>query len=156
MLETFAAFGSDDLTALVAALAVSVRGQMRAEDQLPVRVLMTISAAGRRGVSQRETARGLDVAEATVSRLCDQLEATGLIERAPHPTDRRVKMLHLTPAGEAHIRRCADSASGGLGAALVDLTPAERDLLTRLLSRVKAAAGRPRTCDGCLVGGCRA
>ncbi len=156
MLETLASFGSDELTALVAALAVAARGQMKAGDQLPVRVLLTVSAAGRRGVSQRETARSLDVAEATVSRLCDQLELSGLIQRLPHPTDRRVKTLHLTAAGEAHIQRCAHSASSGLGAALTDFTPAERDLLTRLLSRVKAVACRPQACDGCLVGGCRA
>ena len=31
-------------------------------------------------------------------RILDRLEAAGLVERRPHPNDRRVRLLHLTPA----------------------------------------------------------
>ena len=34
-----------------------------------------------------------------VTTIADQLEERGLIERQPHPTDRRVKSLALTPEG---------------------------------------------------------
>ncbi len=36
-----------------------------------------------------------------VTGMADRLERRGLVERRPDPTDRRVKLLALTPAGEA-------------------------------------------------------
>ena len=33
--------------------------------------------------------------------VADRLEAMGMLERRPHPTDRRAKLLHLTPEGVA-------------------------------------------------------
>jgi DNA-binding MarR family transcriptional regulator len=33
--------------------------------------------------------------------VADRLETMGLLERRPHPTDRRAKLLHLTPEGAA-------------------------------------------------------
>ncbi len=36
----------------------------------------------------------------TLVRVIDQLEAQGLVERRTSPTDRRVNLLHLTPAAK--------------------------------------------------------
>jgi MarR family transcriptional regulator for hemolysin len=50
------------------------------------------------GLSQGEMASLLEVEPISVGRLIDRLEARGLVERRPDPTDRRVRRLHLLPA----------------------------------------------------------
>ena len=52
------------------------------------------------GLSQNELATICEVEPITVGRLVDRLEARGMVERRPDPTDRRVKRLHLLPAAE--------------------------------------------------------
>ncbi len=52
------------------------------------------------GLSQIEMADICEVEPITVGRLVDRLEARGLIERRPDPSDRRIKRLHLLPAAE--------------------------------------------------------
>ncbi len=52
------------------------------------------------GMSQNELAGICEVEPITVGRLVDRLEARGMVERRPDPTDRRVKRLHLLPAAE--------------------------------------------------------
>ncbi|HEY1962643.1 MAG TPA: MarR family transcriptional regulator [Rhizomicrobium sp.] len=52
------------------------------------------------GMSQNELASICEVEPITIGRLVDRLEARGLVERRPHPTDRRVNRLHLLPAAQ--------------------------------------------------------
>ena len=52
-----------------------------------------------RPVSMRELATRLKSDPSNLTGLIDRLEARGLVERRPDPTDRRVKGLALTPAG---------------------------------------------------------
>jgi DNA-binding MarR family transcriptional regulator len=52
------------------------------------------------GMSQNELAGICEVEPITVGRLVDRLEARGLVERRPDPTDRRVNRLHLLPAAQ--------------------------------------------------------
>jgi len=59
-------------------------------------VLVRVECA--EGLSQAELADGLDLQPITLTRLLDKLCDSGLIERRPDPTDRRVKRLFLTPA----------------------------------------------------------
>ena len=61
--------------------------------------LRTVKAAGRRGLSQADLARSLRRSAPWTTRLVDQLERDGLVNRTPHPSDRRVNMLTLTPSG---------------------------------------------------------
>jgi len=50
------------------------------------------------GVSQAALAELAGVEPPTLVRVIDQLEAQGLVERRTNPADRRVNLLHLTPA----------------------------------------------------------
>lgn len=52
----------------------------------------------RPGLSQTELAAILEVEPITVARLIDRLEASGMVERRPDPSDRRMHRLHLLPA----------------------------------------------------------
>ena len=52
-----------------------------------------------RPISMRELAERLKSDPSNVTGLIDRLEARGLVERRPDPTDRRIKGLALTSAG---------------------------------------------------------
>lgn len=52
------------------------------------------------GMAQAELACELELEQATMVRLLDRMEEHGLIERRPSASDRRVKLIALTPHGE--------------------------------------------------------
>jgi MarR family transcriptional regulator for hemolysin len=60
------------------------------------------------GLSQNEMAALCEVEPITVGRLVDRLEARGLIERRPDPSDRRIRRLHLLPAAEPVLAAIQD------------------------------------------------
>src|SRR5882757_8174190 len=55
------------------------------------------------GISQSGLAELLDVEPITLCRIADKLQAFGLIERHPHPSDRRVWTLHITTAANTKL-----------------------------------------------------
>jgi MarR family transcriptional regulator for hemolysin len=54
--------------------------------------------------AQVDIARRLRIEGPTMTRMLDTLEADGLVERLPDPSDRRTKQLRLTAEGEAVLR----------------------------------------------------
>jgi MarR family transcriptional regulator, organic hydroperoxide resistance regulator len=88
-------------------------------------------------ITARELAARMSCEASNATFILDRLEEQGLVERRPHPTDRRAKQVMLTAAG----RRCRAGALERLGAAspLASLTPSEqeslRDLLRALVER---------------------
>jgi DNA-binding MarR family transcriptional regulator len=69
----------------------------------------------------------------------DDLEARGLVERRPHPSDRRAHALNMTAEGRevlAHARRVAREAQDEL---LAPLSAEERQDLHELLTRLAMA-----------------
>ena len=88
------------------------------------------------GLTQIELARRQRVEAPTVCRMVDRLVRDGMVERLPHPEDRRASRVVLTEEG----RRAAER-----GMALVDeiertafagLEPAQRDALMALAQQV--------------------
>ena len=59
-------------------------------------------------MSMSALADRLGIDASYVTTIADQLEERGLIERQPHPTDRRIKSLALTPEGRRLRERLAD------------------------------------------------
>jgi MarR family transcriptional regulator for hemolysin len=55
------------------------------------------------GINQSGLAELLDVEPITLSRIVDKLQSFGLIERYPHPSDRRVRILRLTSAAHPKL-----------------------------------------------------
>jgi MarR family transcriptional regulator, transcriptional regulator for hemolysin len=55
------------------------------------------------GISQVELSALLEVQPITLLRQIDRLEAAGLVERRPHPKDRRAQRLYLTPRSRATL-----------------------------------------------------
>lgn len=78
---------------------------------------------------------GIDAPYATL--VVNELERLGLVERRPHPTDRRVKLVTATPQGARAARR-AEEIMGRPPEGLGGLPAADLEQLARLL---EAAAG---------------
>lgn len=82
-------------------------------------VTLSLSDRGTRRLSY--LARYLMVHQTTVTQLVDQCERRGLVERRPHPTDRRTTLAVLTRDGRTLLRRATKAASAaGFGLGAVD------------------------------------
>jgi DNA-binding MarR family transcriptional regulator len=70
-----------------------------------------------------------------VTLMVDDLEERGLVERRPHPDDRRAKLVSLTPAGRAAVAQ-AEQILDEPPAALRELAPDDLTALLRALERL--------------------
>jgi DNA-binding MarR family transcriptional regulator len=86
--------------------------------------------------SMREVSDALHVSPRTVTDMIDGLEARGLVARGPHPADRRVTLLRLTPEGQRQLAAAAALAEQSHHAAMSALSSQEQDTLRGLLDRV--------------------
>ena len=86
------------------------------------------------GISMRELALELRCDASNVTGIADKLEARGLAVREPHPDDRRVKRLALTPDGERLKAQLAERLYEDVPI-VRDLGPDERRAFHALLSR---------------------
>jgi MarR family transcriptional regulator, organic hydroperoxide resistance regulator len=90
-------------------------------------------------MSMSALADRLGIDASYVTTIADQLEERGLIERQPHPTDRRIKSLALTAEGRRLREELADEL--WVEVPVLDaLSADERRELSRLLSRTIEAA----------------
>lgn len=85
----------------------------------------------------------LGVTRPNVTKLIDGLERTGLVERLPHPSDRRMVQAHLTPAGAALAARALPGRRERLERLWDRLDDEELATLARLLSAAAERAGGP-------------
>lgn len=77
---------------------------MNATDVAALRMLVIRETAGRL-VSPRDIARHLRISTASTTKLLDRLVDTGHVERLPHPTDRRARVVVLTDQARAAFFR---------------------------------------------------
>lgn len=97
------------------------------------------------GINLRTLSEVLGSAPPSVSRLCDRLQATGLIERTPSPVSRRELELRLTSHGRAYLADLRKSREGILMSTIDAMPPkARRALLEGLrgFRDVTAASGQ--------------
>lgn len=94
-------------------------------------------------LGEKDTATSKELSErtgldgATLTGVLDRLKASGLIERRPHPSDRRAIHICLTSAGRdiiKPIRKKLDNANKDF---LVALSDEEKNELRRLLRSVR-------------------
>jgi DNA-binding MarR family transcriptional regulator len=102
----------------------------------PVRALLVLPLTG--SLSMRQLARRLGCDNSYVTPLVDALEKRGLAVRQPHPTDRRIKVIVLTPEGLKFARR-VQLADTTPPAAFSALTEAEVATLGQLLRKLDEA-----------------
>ncbi len=93
------------LTFMVRKVWLSMRasiGEVLAEFNLTTsQYAMLMMTQGEPGMSVSEIAREVGSTRQAANELLANLERDGLIERRPHPTDRRTHQIHITEAGRA-------------------------------------------------------
>lgn len=71
----------------------------------------------------------------------DRLESRGLVRRESDPKDRRARIVHLTPQGQALIEGLFGQHEADMERAVSVLDAGEREQLTGLLKKLGRAAG---------------
>jgi DNA-binding MarR family transcriptional regulator len=87
--------------------------------------------------TQTELARRLGSGRAVMGARIDTLEARGAVRRLPHPTDRRVWLVHITPAGQALVTTINELDQGLREQLRAGLTRADRQDLARILLQIQ-------------------
>ncbi|MER7417127.1 MarR family transcriptional regulator [Micromonospora peucetia] len=128
--------------ALVGVLDSAVSRHQMAVSPTQLRVLSLIS--GRPETNVNRLAELLDVVPSSASRLCDRLEAIGLLRRVPDPRDRREVRLVLTTAADTLLRELQERRHRAVQVVL-DRMPGrvQQDLLRALLAFEQAATAAP-------------
>ena len=90
------------------------------------------------GINQKGLAELLEIEPITLGRIVDRLEATGLIERNPHPTDRRAWLLHLMPAARPKLDQVRELGDVTRREALAGVSEDDRLNLLKTLQALKA------------------
>lgn len=88
--------------------------------------------------TQRELAARLSADPPYVTLMIDDLEKRGLVQRKPHPTDRRAKLVELTASGRAAAAR-ANATLDEPPPTMLDLPDADLAAVLRVLDRLAAA-----------------
>lgn len=88
------------------------------------------------GVTSRQLCQQLNVLPPNMVVLLRELDKRGLIERQPHPTDRRAVGLMLSTSGKALMKKAEKAASNADLLGTAHLSPAERKTLARLLQKI--------------------
>ena len=91
------------------------------------------------GITSRQLCTALNILPPNLVGMIDALARRGLLERHPHPRDRRAMGLHLTASGAALMRDAEHTASDLEDQAAGRLSAAERQTLIRLLRKVYLA-----------------
>ncbi|MDQ0936944.1 MarR family winged helix-turn-helix transcriptional regulator [Streptomyces turgidiscabies] len=102
---------------------------------------VVLSAVAELGpVAQAELVRGVGLDAKDMVGVLNDLQAAGLVVRAPDPHDRRKNAVTVTAAGRRLLARCERAARKANDELLAPLTGVERELLTALLTRVAGTA----------------
>jgi DNA-binding MarR family transcriptional regulator len=88
------------------------------------------------GVTSRQICAALDILPPNLVGMVKSLQKRGLIERRPHPTDRRAQGLHLSVTGKRQYRDAERTASKLEREVASGLTATELDTLNGLLRKV--------------------
>ncbi|HEY9224550.1 MAG TPA: MarR family winged helix-turn-helix transcriptional regulator [Variovorax sp.] len=88
------------------------------------------------GATSRQLCATLDILPPNFVNLVADMDRRGLIERRPHPHDRRALGLHLTPAGHRFVAQAEEAVIQLEQDASARLTERERDTLIRLLQKI--------------------
>lgn len=98
---------------------------------------MLVQLADEGGLTQSQLAERCKIQSPTVTKMLQRMELQGLVERRPHPADRRVTQVFLTEKGLG-LRQAVDEIWAELDARMIaGLRTEERLLLERLLIKVQ-------------------
>lgn len=102
--------------------------------------LVLLTFARRASLPMRVMGERLQLHPTSVTNIVDRLQADGLVERRPHPTDGRTTLVAITDAGRQR-RQQATTALMDMDFGLVGLDAGDVKQLTRLLTEIRRGAG---------------
>jgi DNA-binding MarR family transcriptional regulator len=94
--------------------------------------------AQEQGQSQQALAERLGLPASAMVPMVDTMEESGLLERRPSPSDRRVRALYVTAKGRRTLKRAVDVAIAYERDLCSGLEPREREQLIDLLQKLQA------------------
>jgi len=98
------------------------------------RVLNVVDAA--EGQSQQAIGEAIGAPASRMVAIVDELEQRGLVERRPHPSDRRIRALYLTARGRKLLARGRRIATEHEEEMTRGMSEADRRRLTALLQKL--------------------
>jgi DNA-binding MarR family transcriptional regulator len=125
--------------ALVAVLDGADQSQNPSVPPAQLRVLAIVAQNQHTNMSR--LAEALEVVPSSASRLCDRLEATGLLRRVPDPRDRREVRLLLTPSARKLLDQLRERRRQALADVLGRMSATDRHELVHALRAFADAAG---------------
>jgi MarR family transcriptional regulator, transcriptional regulator for hemolysin len=90
------------------------------------------------GINQSGLAELLEIEPITLGRIVDKLQVLDLVERRPDPSDRRVWLLHLTPAAHPKLTLLHRLGVVTRGEALAGVSDGDIEHLLKTLQALKA------------------
>lgn len=112
--------------------------RMNTSDLAALRLIIIRGDQGR-PVSPHEIATHLRISTASTTKLVDRLTESGHVRRAPHPTDRRARVIELTDAARAEFFQLFGPQLGAMRRAFEGFSDAELDAASRVLNAVSSA-----------------
>jgi DNA-binding MarR family transcriptional regulator len=130
----------DELYATTRRLRTYVEDRLRGSGMSVARLrALRMLAAAPEPLRMRDLSDMLDVAPRTATAIVDSLERDGLVERSPHPGDRRAFLLALTEAGRERHQQAEEVDRDALARATSGLDAEARERLRALLATVRAS-----------------
>lgn len=109
--------------------------EMNATDLATLRMLIMREQRGE-PVSPHDVARHLRITTASTTKLLDRLSASGHVERRPHPSDRRARIIVLTEESRRTFYRHFGARLQDMRAVADRYSDEELSLLTRFLGEL--------------------
>ena len=103
-------------------------------------VLMLLMFSSQGSLPMRVIGSRLQVHPTSVTNAVDRLEAVGLVERQPHPSDRRTTLVAITEAGRALAKAATEDLNAQVFGA-PGMSAADVETLTRVLEHYRRDAG---------------
>ena len=100
-----------------------------------LRVVLHLSR--QEGLTQVRIAKDLQIGKVAVGGLLDRLESKGLVQRKPHPSDRRATQISLTAKADALYKPIVESGKFVMEKMLIGISPEQEQQLIDLLLTVK-------------------
>jgi MarR family transcriptional regulator, transcriptional regulator for hemolysin len=92
-------------------------------------------------VRQNALADAIGIEGASLVRLIDELEASGLVTRVPDPKDRRANAVGLTPKGREVVKMVTDALTTLRLEVFRDVSGKDARAALKVFDAIKAAAG---------------
>ncbi len=104
-------------------------------DLTPVQYSVLTALGAHPGVDQATLAGLIAFDRTTIGGVVDRLAQRGLLDRRPHPTDRRARALEITPAGDALVAAIEPAVETAQRLMLSGLAADEAQEFMRLLAK---------------------